>query len=360
VRHLLTWFALTARDLPWRRTLDPYAIWVSEIMLQQTQVKTVIPYYGRWLRELPDLARLAEASPDRLHKLWEGLGYYTRVRNLQKAAQAIVARHEGRFPRDFDAILALPGVGRYTAGAVSSIAFNEPRPIVDGNVVRVVARLFALNGNPQGKAVAGQFWSQSARLVEAASRLPLVALPAGSPLQLAGNCSALNQALMELGATVCTPVNPRCPACPVRRSCVALETDRVAHFPESGKRPMTTRRRFAALLIRGGNKVLVRQRPAGVVNAHLWEFPNVELDLQETDPVGAAARALKLKLVNARKLGVVRHSITRYRITLEAFAATQRGRPPRAVGTWKGPGQLRQLAFTAAHQKLARQAGVFP
>ncbi len=360
VRRLLTWFAINARDLPWRHTLDPYAIWVSEIMLQQTQVKTVIPYYERWLRELPDLARLAGASSERLHKLWEGLGYYTRVRNLQKAAQAIVAQHDGRFPRDFDAILALPGIGRYTAGAVSSIAFNEPRPIVDGNVIRVLARLLAISGDPKDKAVAEQFWSLAARLVATASQLPPVALPAGSLLQLAGNCSVLNQSLMELGATVCTPVNPRCPDCPVRAGCVAHQTDRVARFPQTEKRQSAARRRFVALVIRRGNKVLIRQRPAGVVNAHLWEFPNVELDLQETDPVNAASRALTLKLTNVSGLGAVRHSITRYRITLECYRANALGRPPRGTGRWTPLTQLNELAFTAAHQKLLKRAGLGP
>ena len=135
---LLDWFHREARDLPWRRTSDPYAIWVSEIMLQQTQVKTVIPYWERWMRELPTIQSLAGAAPEKIHKLWEGLGYYTRVRNLQKAAQQIVAEHDGKFPTHFDGVLALPGIGRYTAGAVCSIAFNQPMPILDGNVIRVV------------------------------------------------------------------------------------------------------------------------------------------------------------------------------------------------------------------------------
>ena len=144
VAALLRWFAAHARDLPWRRTRDPYAIWVSEIMLQQTQVKTVIPFWNRWLQTLPSIAAAANASSDQLHKLWEGLGYYTRVRNLQKAAQVVMAKHGGRFPEKFDDILALPGIGRYTAGAIGSIAFNQPTPILDGNVIRVLTRLFGI------------------------------------------------------------------------------------------------------------------------------------------------------------------------------------------------------------------------
>ena len=168
VPSLLDWFATAARDLPWRRTLDPYAIWVSEIMLQQTQVKTVIPYWERWMRELPDIAALAAAPEQRVLKLWEGLGYYTRVRNLQKAAQQIVAEHAGQFPRDFDAVLALPGVGRYTAGAITSIAFNAPAPILDGNVIRVLTRLFDIRENPRDKPTNDLLWHLATQLVQAA------------------------------------------------------------------------------------------------------------------------------------------------------------------------------------------------
>src|SRR5436190_3411721 len=141
VPPLLDWFSANARDLPWRRTNDPYAIWVSEIMLQQTQVKTVIPFWNRWMRELPTIQAAANAKPEKIHKLWEGLGYYTRVRNMQKAAQQIVSEHNGQFPKPFDAILALSGIGRYTAGAIASIAFNQPTPLLDGNVIRVLTRL---------------------------------------------------------------------------------------------------------------------------------------------------------------------------------------------------------------------------
>ena len=151
VPSLLAWFAQNARDLPWRRTRDPYAIWVSEIMLQQTQVKTVIPYWERWMRELPTIESLAKASPDKIHKLWEGLGYYTRVRNMQKAAQFIEQTHGGKFPQTFDDVLALPGIGRYTAGAICSIAFNQPTPILDGNVIRVLTRVFGIEENPREK-----------------------------------------------------------------------------------------------------------------------------------------------------------------------------------------------------------------
>src|SRR6185295_14716870 len=167
---ILTWFSANARDLPWRRTRDPYAIWVSEIMLQQTQVKTVIPYWERWMRELPTIQSAAKASPAKLHKLWEGLGYYTRVRNLQKAAQQIIAEHEGTFPQTFDDILALPGIGRYTAGAIASIAFNQPHPILDGNVIRVLTRIFGIRENPREKKTNAKLWRIAHELVKAATK----------------------------------------------------------------------------------------------------------------------------------------------------------------------------------------------
>src|SRR2546421_8141925 len=146
VRALLKWFGQHARDLPWRRTGDPYAIWVSEIMLQQTQVKTVVPYWERWMRDLPDITSLAKARSEKIHKLWEGLGYYTRVRNMQSAARLICEKHGGQFPRRFEDVFALPGIGRYTAGAICSIALNQPMPILDGNVIRVFTRLFGIRG----------------------------------------------------------------------------------------------------------------------------------------------------------------------------------------------------------------------
>ncbi|MED5277841.1 MAG: A/G-specific adenine glycosylase, partial [Verrucomicrobiota bacterium] len=159
VAPLLKWFAENARDLPWRRTRDPYAIWVSEIMLQQTQVKTVIPYWERWMNRLPDVAALANAREDTVIKLWEGLGYYSRVRNMQKAARLIPDEHGGRFPRDLAGVLALPGVGRYTGGAVCSIAFNQPEPIVDGNVIRVLTRVAGIEEPPKAKQVLEQIWA---------------------------------------------------------------------------------------------------------------------------------------------------------------------------------------------------------
>ncbi len=399
---LLGWFSVHARDLPWRRTRDPYAIWVSEIMLQQTQVKTVIPYWKRWMHELPTIKAAANASPARIHKLWEGLGYYTRVRNLQKAARQIVEKHGGEFPRDFDHVLALPGIGRYTAGAICSIAFNQPTPILDGNVIRVLTRVFGIGENPREKETNAQLWKLAGQLVW------------NSKLKNKNSkacCSHLNQSLMELGALVCTPRQPQCEICPVKKLCVAFREDRVGQLPNLGKRKAATARHFVAFVVERMGRFLVRQRPAGVVNAHLWEFPNVEVaagilpavepgvppggknadnfqpgNISRKIPSGkmppstaggtpAATRLAHvtkqfgLEACEVRPLCTIKHSITRYRMTLEAFHVQLGGRnstTPKipqsrgarfsGVGIWLTPAQMDRLALASAHKKLASAA----
>jgi A/G-specific adenine glycosylase len=362
---LLDWFSANARDLPWRRTRDPYAIWVSEIMLQQTQVKTVIPYWERWLRELPTLEAAAKASPDRIHKLWEGLGYYTRARNLQQAAKQIVEKHAGKFPRNADDVLALPGIGRYTAGAICSIAFNQPTPILDGNVIRVLTRIFGIAGNPREKETNARLWRMAEQLVSHAKTRSSQRktfsknFAAFASLRETGPCSLLNQSLMELGALICTPRNPQCSICPVRKPCVAFRENRVNELPNLNKREAATARRFIALVAEQNGRFLVRQRPAGVVNAHLWEFPNVEILNGRSDPKPLAKNILGVKPPKLQPLCTVKHSITRYRITLEAFRAQLRGTShtnSSKVGIWKTAAQMQRLAFTAAHKKLASAA----
>jgi len=431
VTALLNWFAKNARDLPWRHTRDPYAIWVSEIMLQQTQVKTVIPYWERWLRELPTVEAAAKASPDKIHKLWEGLGYYTRARNLQRAAKQIVAQQNAvarssrrrgnesqdktgnrkskienesetpsafarlrrdkhvvscKFPENFDDVLALPGIGRYTAGAICSIAFNQPTPILDGNVVRVLTRVFGISQNPREKETNAKLWKLAVKLVASAakyqtscgSRREEAHSKIGSGQSLltsaatpAGSCSALNQSLMELGALVCTPRNPQCTICPVKKLCVAFQENRIARLPNLGKRETATARHFVALVAERNGRFLVRQRAAGVVNAHLWEFPNVEIFNGKSNPKFIAKSILGFEPSEIQPFYTVKHSITRYRITLEAFRMNLGGtsytsphsKPaksgtritrPSKVGIWKTPAQMQQLAFTAAHGKILR------
>lgn len=336
-------------------------------MLQQTQVKTVIPFWNRWLTELPTIEAAAKASSAKLHKLWEGLGYYTRVRNLQRAAQVIVGQHGGKFPATFDEVLELPGIGRYTAGAICSIAFNQPTPLLDGNVIRVLTRVFGIAENPKDKETNARLWQLAEALVKQAS------LTTNHESRTTNHaspfCSHLNQSLMELGALVCTPRNAQCLICPVKKLCVAYQEGRVEELPNIGEREKATARRFLAFAIHHKGKFFVRQRPDGVVNAHLWEFPNIEVTNgpmklgDEPSPPRAATDVFKSTFgFDARELSplvTVKHSITRYRITLEAFSLALEKIPKSAnlmAGEWQTPARMRTLAFTAAHKKLASAA----
>jgi len=385
---LLKWYAANARDLPWRRTRDPYAIWVSEIMLQQTQVKTVLPYWERWMTAMPDARRLARARSQTLHKLWEGLGYYSRVRNMQKAARVIVEQHGGKFPEKFEEVLALPGVGKYTAGAICSIAFNQPTPIVDGNVARVLTRVFGVKETRGGKDQApNSKLPPSPRLLRASQRSSKLQAPSSRHgtleqklvkerlwglaeelvMQAAAGasdrsdrsdgrkCSMLNQSLMELGALICTPRKPKCVICPVRTQCTAFRENRVEEYPVLGKRQRATQRRFVAVALERKGDFFVRQRPMGVVNGQLWEFPNVEVGLKR-----AGAREAKRLLGGngaiVERFCTIKHSITRYRITLEVFRArgglTDEWGQTNGKGRWASTHQLQRLPFASAHKKV--------
>jgi A/G-specific adenine glycosylase len=312
-------------------------------MLQQTQVKTVIPYWQRWLRHLPDVRALASARPDAVLKLWEGLGYYRRARNLRKAAQIIV--HRRRLPETFDEWLALPGIGRYTAGAICSIAFNQPTPVLDGNVLRVLTRLFGIAENPRRKETNARLWELSQTLVRAAAQT-----------QRTGelNCSHLNQALMELGAVTCTPRQPKCPLCPVRKFCVACRENRTDAIPNLGPPPASTKRQIAAFVVERRGRFLVRRRSAGVVNAHLWEFPNVELNGSRTKGGQLAEKVFAARPCAITPLHPVRHTITRYRIMMEVYRVAFASGMPRMIenGRWCSLSQLRRLAFPSAHRKI--------
>lgn len=348
--RLLVWYEAHARDLPWRRTRDPYAIWISEIMLQQTQVITVIPYWERWMKALPNVRSLARARPEKVLKLWEGLGYYRRARHLHEAAKVIVTRHGGKFPRAFDDVLALPGVGRYTAGAIGSIAFHQPLPILDGNVTRVLARLFAIQDPVDARATQADLWSLAERLVETASRRD----------QRTGRsaaCSHLNQALMELGALVCTPANPDCNACPTRGICAAHRRGLVASLPVLPRKTQTTARTFLALVIEQRGSLLVRKRPADAVNGGLWEFPNLETTSETKEAAGRWLERWGLASQPLNHVITVKHSITRYRMTVDAFAVAipRAARLPRDGGQWMNESQLRSLPLASAHLKILNQ-----
>lgn len=345
VRLLLRWFARHARDLPWRRTTDPYAIWISEIMLQQTQVKTVIPYWERWMEHFPSLRALAKARPESVLKLWEGLGYYSRVRNLHRAAQIIMDEHDEVFPSNFTQVLELPGVGRYTAGAICSIAFNQPAPVLDGNVIRVLTRVFGITADPRARKMNQRLWRIAEELVTRAAKRGKSAKR---------NCSALNQALMELGATVCTPRQPNCARCPLRRQCIAQRTNRIEEIPRRPLRNRMTKRRFFAFVIMNKGRVLLRQRPPNGVNAQLWEFPTAEAGRRRSKPFGLAKTALGFSVSSLEPLCTIQHTIMQNRICLEVLCGEvhRRSLPVAPRNRWCKIAEMGRLAFTGAHRRI--------
>lgn len=302
-------------------------------MLQQTQVKTVIPYWERWMTAFPDVRALAAAPEATVLKLWEGLGYYSRARNLQKAARQICVERGGVFPAVFEEALDLPGVGRYTAGAICSIAFGLPAAILDGNVARVLSRLFAVGGDLKSAATQKRLWDLSLSLVQAAS-----------------DCSSLNQGLMELGATVCLPRSPLCSACPLESQCEARAKNQVDRYPRKKEAEPMRERHFVAVLLQRDGMVLIRQRSPHGVNAGLWEFPNFELENGEM----ASERVAGFGAL--RWARTIKHTITRNRITLEAYAGAPRGSAAaleRSLGgQWAPVNRLHDFAFSSAHARL--------
>ena len=344
---LLDWYGKQRRALPWRATRDPYCIWFSEVMLQQTQVATVIGYYERWLRRFPDVAALAAADTEDVLRAWEGLGYYSRARNLQRAAQHVVAAHGGRLPRSVAELLALPGIGRYSAGAIASIAFEADEPAIDGNIVRVLTRLFGLEGDPKRAPLAARLWELAATL-----------LPRG-------RAGEFNQALMELGATVCTPRTPSCQSCPVRRQCRALAQDRVLEYPQSAPRPAVTAERRALGIVKRLGKVLVVRAPATASRwAGMWQFPDALVATGESPVAALEARVLGgtgVRVEAGERLLGVRHQVTRYRIDIDVFACRALGGKARPIDygevRWLEPGALGTLPMPAAHRKISRSLG---
>jgi len=349
-RRLLAWYDGARRDLPWRRTRDPYAIWVSEMMLQQTQVATATPFWTRWMERFPTVRSLAEASLDDVLKQWQGLGYYARARNLHRAARVIVEKHGGAFPARFEDVLALPGVGRYTAGAICSIAFDQDVPLVDANVVRVLCRVFGVRGDPKSTKVQAELWRLAEQL-----------LPSG-------RAGAFNQGLMELGALVCQP-QPRCPACPVRERCAAYASGDPAALPEFAPRPTFTSQTDVSAIVRrtlrGDDRVLLVQRPSEGLWGGLWEFPRITLSEGETPEAGAIRAAREVAGIAVRAaacLGVVKHGVTTRKITLIGVgcAPTDEAVKPEARGgaawVWVSPGGLDRYALSSPQARLAEQA----
>lgn len=305
-RRLLHWFGLTKRDMPWRRSRDPYRIWVAEVMLQQTRVAAVVPYYQKFLRRFPTIVSLASASEAQVLRMWSGLGYYSRARNLRRAATQIVANHSGRFPRDPDEALALPGIGRYTAAAVLSIAYEAPLAVLDGNVARVLARV----GGVRGDIREPQKWRD---LSIAAQSLLAESAPGD-----------WNQGLMELGETVCTPKTPRCHECPVARFCSAKELGLAEAIPETRKKPAQVCMTIAAAVLcdPGGRTLLVKDPGAhdDVLFSRLWQFPAVMVSVNAREELALRLRqTLGLESVALEELPAARHAVTFRKIRLVPF-----------------------------------------
>jgi A/G-specific adenine glycosylase len=316
--RILAWYASNKRPMPWRDQPDPYRVWVSEIMLQQTQVATVIPYFERFILRFPSIAGLAAAEQDAVLKLWEGLGYYSRARNLHKAAKLVMSEHDGQIPSSFCELRKLPGLGDYTAAAVASIVFGELVPAVDGNVLRVVARWQGL-ADDVGKVS-----------TRSSIRMWLEPFAQSDP-------GDFNQAMMELGALVCRPRQPRCLECPLQSDCDALATGRIDELPVKARRkPVPTRKRIA-VVIRDGERILLRQRGEDEMLGGLWGFPMAD----SPDELGCELR---------NELAVVRHTYSHFHLELTAWRCELRN--PLPDSSWVPVSTLDSLAFDKASRKL--------
>ncbi len=344
-RKLLRWYERNKRDLPWRRSRDPYAIWIAETMLQQTQVKTVIPYYEKFLAAFPTVVRLARAPRQTVLRHWSGLGYYRRAENLHKAARQIVRRHGGELPRQPAELRALAGIGDYTAGALLSIAFHKPFPAVDGNVRRVLGRLLPLQDEHELR-----------RTAEAL-------VPTKKP-------GTFNQALMELGATVCTPQNQRCPDCPLRSACVTAIHPAGTTTAQNNNRRCAIDVVWPLAIVRRGGKILLRRRGSKGLLAGLWEIPGGVVNKCESIAATLARHlpSLGLSLGQAKQIGVFHHAITYRRIRAPVYlieAAEKRDIAlPRPSWRWVEPAKLNERATSSmtvkavnlltAHEKSSR------
>ena len=345
--NLLRWYRAHARVLPWRGHPSPYAVWVAEIMLQQTRVETVIPYFERWMARFPTVHALAAASEQEVLMVWEGLGYYSRARNLHPAAQIVVGEHGGELPRDLPSLRRLPGVGRYTAGAIASIAYGLDEPTLDGNLRRVFARLFDVRepaNMPVGEKI---LWELAAK------HLPR------------GRAGDYNQALMDLGATVCTPRAPDCAACPLSGQCRAYALGVQEERPVLKPKPAAPHYTVTAAVIRREGKYLLARRPQKGLLGGLWEFPGGKVEAGESlestlrrtirEELGVAIRV-------GEPFGVYRHAYTHFRFTLHAFVCHLNGDEPRALEagelSWVFPSELSAYPMGKVDRQIARKLAI--
>ena len=347
-QKLLHWFDRHGRhELPWRRG-SAYAVWVSEIMLQQTQVSTVIPYYRNFMQRFPDLAALAAAPIDAVLYHWAGLGYYARARNLHRAARQMVAHHNGRFPTEFAHVIALAGVGRSTAGAILAFCFQQRWPILDGNVKRILARYFAIDGYPGTKPVQDQLWALADRLTPE------------------NRVADYTQAMMDLGATVCVRSNPVCPACPLHGACRAYRTGRVDRFPQrKPERAKPQRSAVMTIIFNRRRQILLQRRPSEGIWGGLWSLP--QIDTTATGPAAGGEEGklvawcrseLGLQVRVERTLAPIRHHFTHYALAISPVLLSLRraGNPPAAPDRlWYEPTGPAEVGLPAPVAKLLRR-----
>jgi A/G-specific adenine glycosylase len=345
--RLLAWFRAHRRDLPWRASRDSYRIWVAEIMLQQTRIAAVLPYYDRFLENFPDVESLARAPEEKVLQIWSGLGYYSRARNLRRAANEIVAHHRGEFPRALNEALALPGIGSYTAAAVLSIAYDQPLAVLDGNVARVLGRLAAIRGDLRAPGR----WRAITALAQSL-------LPPEAP-------SDWNQGLMELGEVICTPQNPSCPQCPISRSCRARALGLIGEIPTPRRKRAPVKIRVAAAILRDpqGRTILVRDPGAHdhVLFSRLWQFPAVEVAGAPESELAAHVRAifrLNGTALKLEPLPAARHGVTFRNIILLPFLARVARLPKLPRTRVLALSRLAQLPVSSATHKIAAAVAV--
>ena len=341
-QRLLAWGEGHARSFPWRENRDPYVVWVSETMLQQTQIKTVIPYLRRWLERFPTLRDLAEAPLEEVLKVWQGLGYYARARNLHKAARRMVERHGGKVPEDREALLALPGIGPYTAGAILSLAYGKDEPILDGNARRVLSRVFGVEGDPRRGAVERRLWELARAIL------------------IPGQARAINEALMDLGREICTPRSPRCGVCPLADVCVAHAMGREEDLPTRPPRRVVPHYTVTAGIIWGEDgRILLAQRPEDAMLGGLWEFPGGKVEPGESLPTCLQRELMEelgILVHVGPPVGTVRHAYSHFRITLHAFHCRITRGEPQALGVaafrWVTPAEVEQFPLSRADTKI--------
>jgi A/G-specific adenine glycosylase len=342
--RLIAWYRDHARDLPWRRTRDPYLVWVSEVMLQQTQVATVREYFERFVAALPDVRQLAAADEQQVLRLWEGLGYYRRARQLHAAAKEIVARHRGQLPSDVASLVELPGIGRYTAGAIASIAFDRRAPILEANSIRLLSRLIGYDGDPSIAAGQRLLWQTAEEIL---------------PQK---NVAEFNQALMELGSLVCTPAEPNCGQCPLSALCAAYAGGLQRDIPRPKTPTAYTQLREAAVVVRRRGRVLLRQCGPRERWAGLWDFPRFALEAE--GPLFAANELAEkvllqtgIRCVPGPLLKSLKHGVTRYRITLDCYEAAYAGGRARSANStavrWIKYAELKSLPLSTTGRMLA-------